>query len=101
MIRELLHPSRHGAGTMSFAEATVATGATTLLHLHRNSQEIYHVTQGTGTMRMGDAEFDICRGDTIAIPPGTPHNVTSSGGELLKILCVCHPPYTDDDTVLL
>jgi len=101
VIRELMHPSQHGPSTMSFAEATVTAGATTLMHLHRNSEEIYHVTQGSGKMRMGTAEFDIRGGDTIIIAPGTPHNVTHTGGEALKILCVCHPPYADEDTRLL
>ena len=101
VIRELLHPSQHGPGAMSFAEATVDAGGTTLLHCHRNSQEIYHITQGIGTMRLAGTEFDIYGGDTVTIPPGTPHNVTNTGREPLKILCVCHPPYADDDTALL
>ena len=28
-------------------------------------------------------------------------DVTSTGSEPLRILCVCHPPYADEDTVLL
>ncbi|MEO8103375.1 MAG: cupin domain-containing protein [Betaproteobacteria bacterium] len=101
LIRELMHPTQHGAGAMSFAEATVSPGETTRLHLHQAAEEIYHLTQGSGSMRLGDAEFDICRGDTITIAPGTPHCVTNTGGEPMKILCVCHPPYADDDTRLL
>ena len=101
VIRELMHPAQHGLSAMSFAEATVEAGGATLLHCHRNSEEIYHITQGTAKMRMGNSEFDIRAGDTITIPPGTPHNVTNSGREALKILCVCHPPYADEDTALL
>lgn len=101
VIRELMHPSKHTSTTMSFAEATVDVGGTTLRHLHRESEEIYHIMQGTGTMRLGAAEFAIRRGDTITIAPGTPHNVTNTGGEALKILCACHPPYSDEDTALL
>ena len=86
---------------MSFAEAVVASGGTTALHIHRNSEEIYHVTQGAGRMRLGKDEFDIRAGDTIVIAPGTPHNVTNTGREALKILCVCHPAYSDEDTNLL
>ena len=100
-IRELMHPSQHGSSSMSFAEAIVDQGRTTLLHLHRDSEEIYHITEGAGKMRMGAAEFAIGSGDTITIPPGTPHNVTNTGSEPLKILCVCHPAYSDDDTALL
>jgi len=100
-IRELIHPVTHGGGVMSFAEAIIEPGGTTLLHLHGNTEEIYHITAGSGRMRLDDAEFDISRGDTIAIPPGTPHNVTNTGAEALKILCACHPAYSDEDTRLL
>ena len=101
VIRELLHPTIHGPGAMSFAEAAVDPGSTTLLHLHALSEEIYHISGGSGTMRLGQAEFDIATGDTIVIPPGTKHNVTNTGLSALKILCVCHPAYADADTVLL
>lgn len=101
LIRELLHPARHGALDVSFAEATVEPGCTTLSHLHRASAEIYHVTAGTGTMRLGESAFAIQRGDSIAIPPGTRHNVTNTGVDALKILCVCCPAYADGDTVLV
>ena len=100
-IRELMHPSQHGSSSMSFAEAIIDPGRTTLLHLHRDSEEIYHITKGAGKMRLGAAEFTIGSGDTITIPPGTPHNVTNAGSEPLKILCVCHPAYSDEDTALL
>ena len=101
VIRELMHPTIHGPGAMSFAEAIVDPGSTTLLHLHALSEEIYHITCGSGTMRLGMAEFDIATGDTIVIPLGTKHNVTNTGLSALKILCVCHPAYADADTVLL
>lgn len=86
---------------MSFAEAIVDSGETTHLHLHTVSEEIYHITQGSGRMRLGEAEFAIRCGDTIKIPPGTPHNVTNAGGNALKIHCVCSPPYADEDTHLM
>ena len=100
-IRELMHPAQHGKSTMSFAEAIVEAGDTTRMHLHADSEEIYHVTHGKGKMWLGETEFDIRCGDTIKIPPGTRHNVTCTGGEALKILCLSHPAYSDEDTVLL
>ncbi len=99
-IRELMHPARHAASAVSFAEATVEAGNTTVMHFHRNSEEIYHVTEGAGTMRLGAAKFDIYQGDTIFIAPGMLHNVTNTGRDALKIICVSNPPYADDDTVL-
>lgn len=101
IIRELLHPDQHGNTNQSLAEATVPVNSTTMLHLHRTSEEIYHVTQGTGLMTLGDQQFDIKHGDTICIQPGTAHCVENTGKDELKILCSCSPAYQHDDTELL
>lgn len=100
-IRELMHPAVHGNCNQSLAEARVAPGARTALHHHRRSEELYHVTAGKGSMTLGDQRFEIRPGDTIAIPPRTPHCVENTGTLPLVILCCCSPPYADDDTELL
>lgn len=103
-IRELMHPARHasqGVRAQSFAEAIVAPGRATQLHLHRASEEIYHITQGAGRMRLAAHIFEVAVGDTICIPPGTPHNIECTSAQPLKILCACAPAYAHDDTELL
>lgn len=100
-IRELMHPAVHGNRAQSLAEATVPPGAATYLHLHRISEELYHITAGTGVMVLGDERFPITVGDTVCIPPGTPHRVENTGSIPLKIFCCCAPAYSHDDTLLL
>ncbi|MGE0080009.1 MAG: cupin domain-containing protein [Thiohalomonadaceae bacterium] len=101
LIRELMHPTVHGNAAQSLAEAEVAPGGATHLHLHRVTEELYHVTAGEGVMVLGDECFPIRAGDTVCIPPGTPHCVENTGRSALKILCCCSPAYTHEDTVLL
>lgn len=100
-IRELMQPAVHGNQNQSLAEAVIQVGQGTQLHKHRVSEEIYHVTQGEGRMMLGDEVFAIHVGDTICIPPGTPHRVDNTGAVELKILCCCSPPYSHSDTELL
>lgn len=100
-IRELMHPCAHTVRNQSFAEATVPVGATTQLHRHHRSEEIYHITQGRGRMTLGREQFDVNTGDTICIAAGTPHNIHNTGDTELRILCACAPPYAHDDTELL
>jgi len=100
-IRELMHPAVHGNRSQSLAEAIVAPGARTRLHQHRASEELYHITAGQGRMTLGDKQFAVARGDTINIPPGTPHCIENIGSDALHILCCCTPPYADADTELL
>ena len=100
-IRELMHPAHHAVRNQSLAEATVAPGCETRLHVHRHTEEIYHVTAGTGTMRLGEAQFDVAPGDTVLIAPGTAHCIRNTGAVPLKILCACSPAYAHEDTELL
>lgn len=100
-IRELLHPAHHGARHQSLAEATVAPGQRTLLHRHGETEELYHVTAGSGLMTLGDACFAVAAGDTVLIPPGTAHCIEATGTAPLRILCCCSPAYRHEDTELL
>ena|SRR5262245_40737657 len=100
-IRELMHPARHGNRAQSLAEATVPPSMKTALHRHGKTEEIYHVTQGTGRMTLGAETFEITAGETVCIPPGVSHCVENTGVLPLKILCACAPAYTHEDTVLV
>lgn len=100
-IRELMHPSLHGNRRQSLAEATVQPGAQTRLHRHADTEELYHVSAGSGIMTLGDTRFTVGAGDTVLIAPGTPHSIEATGAEPLRILCCCSPPYSHEDTELL
>jgi mannose-6-phosphate isomerase-like protein (cupin superfamily) len=100
-IRELMHPKHHPVKYQSLAEATIPPGRTTRLHRHRQSEEIYHITAGKGRMFLAGKIVGVERGDTILIPPGTPHAIENRGENPLVILCACSPPYSHDDTEIL
>ena len=101
VIRELMHPSVHGNANQSFAEAIVPVRVTTKLHRHRASEEIYYIIAGKGQMTLGAESSTVQAGDTVCIPPGTPHNIANIGTAELRILCCCAPAYSHDDTELL
>ena len=100
-IRELMHPSLHGNSRQSLAEATVQPGTGTHLHRHALTEELYHVSAGSGLMTLGEQQFPVAVGDTVLIPPGTPHRIEATGTEALRILCCCSPAYSHEDTELL
>ena len=101
VIRELMHPAVHGNRAQSLAEALVGPGEATALHRHHRSEELYHITAGHGRMTLDDEHFEVGPGDTVCIPPGTPHCIENVGPEPLRILCCCAPPYAHEDTELL
>ena len=101
LIRELLHPSKDKIRNQSLAEATIPANTKTLLHLHRHSEEIYHITSGRGLMTLAEKSFEVAPGDSICIPPGTPHCIKNRNNSPLVILCCCAPAYSHGDTELL
>lgn len=101
IIRELMHPAVQGNHAQSLAHATISTGKRTLLHLHHRTEELYHVVGGRGRMTLGEDTFPVKTGDTVCIPPGTPHRIEATGPTPLRILCCCSPPYSHEDTELL
>jgi len=101
LIRELIHPGIHGNHNLSVAEAEVPPGGVTRLHRHHRTEEIYHITEGRGIMTLGDDAFEVGVGDSICIPPGTPHRIRNIGSGVLKVLCCCAPAYAHEDTELI
>lgn len=99
-VRELVHPRSDPARGLSLAEAVVPPGDATLEHRHPRSEEIYHFTAGRGRMRLGADEFPVVAGDSVVIPPGTPHKLWANDSAPLVLLCCCAPPYADTDTIV-
>lgn len=52
-------------------------------------------------MFLGNGSFRVFHGDTVLIPPGTPHCIDAEGEANLVFLCCCSPAYRHDDTELL
>lgn len=104
-IRELMHPQQHAkshdVSAQSLAEARVAIASKTQLHRHLKSEELYHITAGSGIMTLGDRSFSVQTGDTLCIKPRTAHCIENNGDSELVFLCCCSPAYADNDTELL
>ena len=100
IIRELIHPNSHASENSSIAEAIVKVGFESFLHHHNTSEEIYHITQGEGRLTLNHEDLSVNVGDSIVIAPKTPHKIKNTGNIELKILCICSPAYTHEDTIL-
>ncbi len=101
MIQELINPTLSGNKNLSLAIAIVEPFKETKLHIHKNSEEIYFILQGKGLMTLGNKTFVVKKEDFILISPKTPHKIKNIEEEKLKILCICSPPYSHEDTELL
>ncbi|MEM6273370.1 MAG: cupin domain-containing protein [Bacteroidota bacterium] len=69
-------------------------------HKHAVHSETVYVLQGKGTMRLGEKDYAVRKGDVIFIPQGTPHAVQVQGGTM-KVLSVQAPEYKGEDRIFL
>lgn len=65
------------------------------LHQHDDTEQVFYVLQGAGTLQIGDdpgERFAVAPADLVRIPPSTPHRIFCEGGEPLVYLSVdCFP----------
>jgi mannose-6-phosphate isomerase-like protein (cupin superfamily) len=99
-IRELLAWRNSRIRNQSLAEACLASGGATQEHFHKQTEEIYFITHGTGKIRIEGEVREVKPGDAIAIPPGQKHKLWNTGSEPLRLLCCCAPAYEHADTFL-
>ncbi|MBM3498173.1 MAG: cupin domain-containing protein [Armatimonadetes bacterium] len=98
-VLELIRPERGGSPNLSVAEAVVEPGQSTRRHLHRRSDEVYYILEGKGTVTLGAKGYEVEPGSCLLLPAGSVHSVRCDGPEALRILCLCAPPYTHDQTI--
>jgi mannose-6-phosphate isomerase-like protein (cupin superfamily) len=96
-IRELLGLPTAPVRNQSLAEATLKPGQATERHYHAEAEEIYYLVEGTGELELDGERRHVGVGDAVLIPPGAWHQIRA-GGQQLRFLCCCAPPYRHEDT---
>jgi quercetin dioxygenase-like cupin family protein len=91
-IRELHHTL-----AQSLAEASLAPGQATRRHYHALTEEIYLLTAGGGVLEVDGESREVVAGDAVRLPPGAWHELVA-GDDGARLLCMCAPPYSHDDT---
>ena len=98
LVTELVRPERGGSRNVSVAEAVVSPGESTRRHAHRLSDEVYLVLSGEGVVTLGAKSYAVEPGSCLFLPAGQAHSARCDGPEALRILCICAPPYTHEQT---
>lgn len=71
------------------------------LHLHKEHSEMVYIVDGEGKMQLGDKSFTIKKGDFVKIDENTPHGVTVTSQQPLKVLSTQTPEYFGKDKHLV
>lgn len=99
-VIERARPERGGSRNVSVAEAVIEPGQATRAHSHRLSDEVYYILSGKGVVTLGANTYPVEPGGCVFLPAGIVHSARCDGPEALRLLCICVPPYTHEQTAL-
>ena len=85
-----------GTQGVVFVEDRMPPGSTSGIHVHLEADEFFYVLEGTGRISLGLNEHEISTGDTIFVPVGTDHKITSSGENPLHVIFIVDRPGLDE-----
>jgi mannose-6-phosphate isomerase-like protein (cupin superfamily) len=85
----------------SLAEELLPRGAMIGAHHHNETEEIYYILAGSGSMRVGEKVRRVEAGDSVFIPAGSIHTLHNDGNEDMRLLLICGPAYSPDDHIFL
>jgi mannose-6-phosphate isomerase-like protein (cupin superfamily) len=77
-------------GQMTIVEVTEPPGHDAPLHVHHREDEAFYILEGSATIHVGDASFDVGPGDYAFGPRDIPHRY-SVGPDGCRMLFICTP----------
>jgi len=87
---------RTGTQGVVFVVGQDAPSSTSGIHVHLEADEFFYVLNGTGRILLGTEEHEIGAGDTIFVPVGSEHRVTSSEDDPLYVIFIVDRPGLDE-----
>jgi mannose-6-phosphate isomerase-like protein (cupin superfamily) len=88
----LMDAGELGARNLSVTWLSVPAGAEQTLRSHQESEQVYVVVRGSGSMSVAGDTQRVGEGDLILVPPATEHSVSNDGDAELACVSIQSPP---------
>lgn len=99
VAKEFMSPRMSGLKNLSIAEITIPPGFTVKKHYHLESEEVYHVIEGSGMMFI-DGETEMLKpGQAVSIKVGQWHSIANESESPLVMIVTCAPAWSAEDQV--
>jgi mannose-6-phosphate isomerase-like protein (cupin superfamily) len=86
-----------GSRHLTVTWVDVPPGAEQRAHSHPESEQVYVIVRGSGSMSVaGDVE-EVVEGDLVFIPPATSHGIVNRGSETLVYVTAASPAVSMDE----
>lgn len=96
---EMINSKTAGSTKVSFAKLIITPGEKSRPHYHENTEEIYYITEGEGTVIIGEDVFDVRQGHAIFLPLGVRHQIINKGNDDLVFVCADAPVFDPADVI--
>jgi len=90
----LMDAGELGSRNMSVTWIDVPPGMDQELHSHEESEQVYVISSGSGTMTVAGDTQAVSAGDLVMVPPATDHSIANDGDIDLCCVSVQSPPVT-------
>ena len=78
--------------TLKLGRSIRRKGEATPMASHDDEEEFYIILKGSGVIRSGDEEHEVCSGQAVYIARNEPHQITCTSEEALEYLYVGNWP---------
>lgn len=87
----LMDAGELGARNLSVTWLSVPAGAEQTLRSHEESEQVYVVVRGSGSMSVAGDTQAVGEGDLIMVPPATEHSIANDGEAELAVVSIQSP----------
>ena len=87
----LMDAGELGSRNMSVTWIEVPPGIDQGLHSHEESEQVYVISSGSGTMTVAGDTQAVTAGDLVMVPPATDHSIANHGTEDFALVSVQSP----------
>ena len=84
----LINPDMAGTKNLTVSYLDVSPGARTLPAKHPNTEEVFYITRGSGTMKVDGETREVRKGDAIFISANLWHQFENTGREPMEWVCI-------------
>ena len=99
LAKEFLGPRNSPLKNLSIANITIPPGVRVKKHYHLESEETYHIIEGSGIMHLDGEDAPITKEQAVAIAPGQWHSIYNPNETDLVMCVTCSPPWSMEDQI--
>jgi mannose-6-phosphate isomerase-like protein (cupin superfamily) len=93
----LLDAGDLGSRNLTVTWVDVPPGGEQRAHSHPDSEQVYVIVRGSGTMRVAGDTERVAEGDLVFIPPAAEHGIENDGSEPLVYISAASPPVSMEE----